>query len=43
MWRCDGDRVAWRVALGYVDQPGSFQASYGSFVKAIDELVKPCT
>ncbi len=42
MWRRDGDRIAWRVALtkGYADEPGSFRASYGGFVKEIDELVK---
>ena len=42
LWRRDGDRIAWRVALtkGYADQPGSFRASYGGFVREIDELVK---
>jgi len=42
MWRRDGDRIAWRVALtkGYAGTPGSFRASYGGFVKEIDELVK---
>ncbi|GJL88201.1 MAG: hypothetical protein DHS20C03_19100 [Minwuia thermotolerans] len=42
MWRRDGDRIVWRVALtkGYADEPGSFRASYGGFVKEIDELVK---
>jgi len=42
MWRRDGDRIAWRVALtkGYVAAPGSFRGSYGGFVKEIDELVK---
>jgi|GEM_PF-5988787 len=42
MWRRDGDRIAWRVVLtkGYAYEPGSFRASYGGFVKEIDELVK---
>ncbi len=42
LWRRDGDRIAWRVALtkGYADQQGSFRASYGGFVREIDELVK---
>ena len=42
LWRRDGDRIAWRVALtkGYADQAGSFRASYGGFVREIDELVK---
>ena len=42
MWRRDGDRIAWRVALtkGYAAAPGSFRGSYGGFVKEIDELVK---
>ncbi|GJL88542.1 MAG: hypothetical protein DHS20C03_22510 [Minwuia thermotolerans] len=42
MWRRDGDRIAWRVALtkGYAGTPGSFRDGYGGFVKEVDELVK---
>jgi|GEM_PF-3490127 len=42
MWRRDGDRIAWCVALtrGYAGTPGSFRASYGGFVKEVDELVR---
>ncbi|MDF1721583.1 MAG: hypothetical protein P1U65_12980, partial [Minwuia sp.] len=42
MWRRDGDRVQWRVAItkGYPNDPNSFCVVYGGRVDGLAELVK---